>query len=549
MRTAYLDAGYTRGALIQYKPDAEKVPLSSITDVFEAVRKEECPCGFVPIHNKVDKRVPETVKCLFKYAGKVNILGASLYDIKHVLGTLPNHSEINKILSMGTALNQCSEFLQKNYPNAERLERKSTDAAIREIAAKQITDAAAIGAEDSMNDYGLEVKARKIANTEKNKTRFILLGKGDSEPSGKDITSLIVHPRRDRIGLLLEMLGIISKEYSLNLSFIDSDNDERGLLAFYIDVDGHKKDKKVEDCISEISKRLPDTEVHILGSYPLLPFEPPLIKTIGHIGGTGKMGKWFNPFFEKIGLEVLIGSSSGKALSYEECIRRSNAVLVHAPMNDDIALKVVEHIAPMLKPGQLLVDNSGIKSEIVPKMLELTAKGVEVYSIHTMFNENIKSLFGNNIISVWTEKSGEMAQEFEDMLHKYGANITRTTPKIHDSFVPLAQSLEHVVSASKQRLIREVIGHPDKLIPYLTPNSRASQMTDGRIHNGDPVLYQTMLEKNPIAMQILARFPEIFRETMENLAQTLSENSKGLGPEFIKRELEKSKAVEDILKE
>ena len=42
-----------------------------------------------------------------------------------------------------------------------------------------------------------------------------------------------------------------------------------------------------------------------------------------------------------------------------------------------------------------------------------------------------------------------MAQEFEDLLFKHGANITRTTAEDHDRFVTMTQGLEHIDSVAK----------------------------------------------------------------------------------------------------
>ena len=146
----------------------------------------------------------------------------------------------------------------------------------------------------------------KTEDGREDKTRFILIGSGETKPTGKDVTSLVIYPQRDRVKLLFDMIEIISVRYNLNMTDIDRRPDRKGLSIFYIDIEGHKSDENVSACIKDIQSTLSDTEVITLGSYPYQPFNEPLIKSIGIIGGTGEMGLFFVPFFEKLGYRVVV---------------------------------------------------------------------------------------------------------------------------------------------------------------------------------------------------------------------------------------------------
>ncbi|CAD7777149.1 hypothetical protein BLFGPEAP_01615 [Candidatus Methanoperedenaceae archaeon GB50] len=52
---------------------------------------------------------------------------------------------------------------------------------------------------------------------------------------------------------------------------------------------------------------------------------------IGIIGGTGRMGQWFEAFFEKRGYEVLI-SSRRTPLSNKELVQKSDVVIISVPI-------------------------------------------------------------------------------------------------------------------------------------------------------------------------------------------------------------------------
>lgn len=368
------------------------------------------------------------------------------------------------------------------------------------------------------------ITSKKTRDGREDKTRFILAGTGKTRPTGKDVTSLVIYPKRDRVKLLFDMVEIISVRYNLNMTDIDRRPDKKGLSVFYIDIEGHISEKNVAACINDIRATLTDTDVIMLGSYPYQPFNEPLIRSIGIIGGTGEMGSFFVPFFERLGYRVCVAGRK-TAVSHEECAGTCDAVIVNVPI--DYTVGVIGKIAPLMRKGQLLIDNTGIKTKAVKAMLELAPKGVEVLSIHTMFGPGIAGLRDQNIISIPTKRSGPMAQEFEGILFKHGASITRSTPEQHDRFVTMTQGLEHMDSVAKLATILGIAGHPDRLEPFSTPNSRKSAEIWGRIHGQDPHLYATMLRENPYVLETLKSY-------LGNLSNLIGSLEKGRTTAFEK---------------
>ncbi len=386
------------------------------------------------------------------------------------------------------------------------------------------------------------------------KTRFITLGQQPREATGRDVTALALYPRRDRVGILSQVTSIISSTYKLNMNSIHSRPDGKGGFIFFLDIEGHTGDDEVKACISAIRQTLSDTDITVLGSYPYLPFNEPLIKNVGIIGGTGQMGRWLNTFLSAIGYTVLIAGRRTD-LSYEDCVRNSDAVIINLPIEH--TLPMIERIAPLMGKGQLLLDNTGVKSRIISGMLKCTADNVEVLSIHTMFGPGTQKLAGENIITIHTEKSGPMALEFENMLFKYGARITRTSAENHDQLVTLTQGLEHILSISRLNTILSVADGETPLAPYSTPNSRLSAMIDGRIHSGDEHLYATMLKQNDQAIRTLETFNHtvdaIIRELQEGdtatFEQLMTENRRRIGDKFVDKATAKIEAMQAILKD
>jgi len=349
------------------------------------------------------------------------------------------------------------------------------------------------------------------------KTRYILLGRQSPPPCGRDVTSLVIYPKRDRVKLLHDMLSVISVKHNLNMTDIDRRPDQKGLSIFYIDIEGHMADPNVRACIDDLIENFSDTEVITLGSYPYLPFNEPLIKTIGIIGGTGEMGRFFVPFFTRLGYTVLVAGRS-TPLSHAECARQADAVIVNVPIEH--TEEVIRAIGPLMHAGQLLVDNTGVKSRPITAMLASTDPSVEILSIHTMFGASVESLRGQNIISVPTVRSGPMAQEFEDILYKHGAHITRATPEEHDMYVTFTQGLEHMDGVAKLATVFELAGDPANLESFSTPNSRRAVEIYERIHSGDHHLYATMLKENPHILRTLEAY-------LRNLTEMVSDLKRG----------------------
>ena len=99
-----------------------------------------------------------------------------------------------------------------------------------------------------------------------NTTRFVIIGKHQSPPSGNDRTSLMVFAH-NRPGSLFGLLEPLAKR-DISMSNIESRPSRKGVweYVFFIDIDGHRDDDNVHAAIEEIEKA--SAMVTVLGSYP-----------------------------------------------------------------------------------------------------------------------------------------------------------------------------------------------------------------------------------------------------------------------------------------
>jgi prephenate dehydratase/prephenate dehydrogenase len=544
---------YTDEAAKQLFPELPRLAYPSIDAVFEAVASQAVRFGVVPIESLVQGPVTETLDNLFRYAGRVTIGEMLVLPIDHALGGLGRPQEIRRILSKDQALHQCSAFLAQRYPQATLIETASTTAAMELIAQQGWRDAAAIGSATALQQYGLEVLARGIGNPPQNKTKFAVLGRHHHAPTGNDSTSLVIYPHRDRIGLLQDILHLISREGGLNLSSIHSRPDTKGGFRFYIEIEGHVEDAPVARCLAAMERALvsDDVEVRVFGAYPRRMFNEPRLHAIGIIGGTGLMGRWFQPFFEKAGYEVLISGRS-TPLSYQHCIERSDAVIFNVPIGHTVEL--IHKLGPHFHPGQLMVDNTSIKTQPVAAMLAAAPAGVEVLGMHTVFGPTIAELRRQNVVFTTTPRSGELAQEFESIFYKYGATITHTTPEYHDRQMAFHQNLEHFTKVVLAEVLRAQFGAPEVMATYSSPNSRLSLITMGRVLQGDPGLYAEIQTQNlqgaGMIQEYLRIAGDIGRALMagdaSRFAEAMSRSAQAFGAEFLTHAVETSNAIQRV---
>jgi prephenate dehydrogenase len=543
---------YTDEAAKQLFPATTRMAYASIDAVFDAVASHAISVGVVPIESLVQGPVTETLDNLFRYAGRVTIGDMLVLPIDHAIGALGGPADIRRILSKDQALHQCSEYITRQFPRVALVEAPSTTAAMEMIVQQGWRDAAAIGSAAALQQYGLEVLARGIGNPPQNKTKFAVLGERYHEPTGTDATSFVIYPHRDRIGLLEDILHLISRESGLNLSSIHSRPDTKGGFRFYIEVEGHAEDGAVARCLAAMERCLAsdDVEVRVFGAYPRRMFNEPRLHTIGLIGGTGLMGRWFRPFFEKAGYQVLI-SGRTTPLSYQQCIEHSDVVIINVPISYTIEL--IHKLGHLFRPGQLMVDNTSIKTQPVAAMLEVAPEGVEVLGMHTVIGPTISELRRQNVIFTTTPKSGELAQEFEGIFYKYGATITHTTPEYHDRQMAFHQNLEHFTKVVLAEVLRGQFGAPEVMANYSSPNSRLSLITMGRVLKGDPGLYAEIQTQNlqgaGIIQEYLRIAGEVGRVLMQgdasHFAQIMSRCAEVFGSDFLAHAVDTSNAIQE----
>ncbi|VVB78356.1 Prephenate dehydratase [uncultured archaeon] len=271
MKIAYLGpkGTYTGEVARNLFPDKELVSLNSIRSVVIAVEEGKVDYGVVPLENFYNGEVRETFDSLIE-CSKTRIVQESSLEIIHCIGALKGHGDIKNIFSKDQALEQSGKYLLKFYPNSQTIAVSSTSEAASKIREGNILDSAAIASEKSLKEFGLEILDSDICPN--NKTRFAVLGRDSPLATGKDKTFLVIHPPyRDRPGILNNILSFFAG-FGINLESIQSRPDGKNGYYFYVELNGHEQEPKIQKSIDAIRFSL-DPEfkhndtIRILGSF------------------------------------------------------------------------------------------------------------------------------------------------------------------------------------------------------------------------------------------------------------------------------------------
>ena len=265
MRIAYLgpEATFTHQAAIRrFGSSLRYGPQKTITDVFAEVSKNRADYGVVPIENSTEGVVTHTLDMFVD--SDLKIVSQIVLRVQHCLLANARKAQIKKLFAHPQALAQCRAWVQNNLPRVEIIET-SSNARSAELASTE-DDTAAIAGLLAAEKYGLRVVEYDIQDNAANATRFLVLGRQCSPPTGRDRTSLMIS-LVDKVGALHRALAAF-RRHRLNMTKIESRPSKRKAWEyfFFIDCDGHVSDHRVAKAIAELEQQC--SFVKVLGSYP-----------------------------------------------------------------------------------------------------------------------------------------------------------------------------------------------------------------------------------------------------------------------------------------
>lgn len=269
MKLAFLGPRGTFGemAAIGFEPGAELLPCPSHAAVARAVDSGEADAGVVGIENSISGSVAETLDILI-HDTQLQIQRELVLPVEHNLIVRPGTklTDIRVIYSHPQAFGQCQRFLQRELPGAQLEAALSTAEAVA-LMLKRNGDAGAIGTVRAAELHGAEVLAHGIQDLATNATRFLLIGRGTTQPTGRDRTSIAFRFADDRPGSLAGVLNEFARR-GINCSKIESRPTRVafGEYVFLIDFDCHRADPLGAAVLAAIEPLC--SGLKVFGSYP-----------------------------------------------------------------------------------------------------------------------------------------------------------------------------------------------------------------------------------------------------------------------------------------
>jgi chorismate mutase/prephenate dehydratase len=263
---AYLgpEGTFTQAAALKhFGHSVNTVAHAGIDQVFSEVETGACHFGVVPVENSIEGVVNHTLDMLLN-SGLVVCGEVELRIHHHLMSKATDLKDIDRVYSHQQSLAQCRRWLDHHLLQAERHPMSSNAEAAR--AASEDKHAAAVAGESAAEMYGLGILVSHIEDEPDNTTRFLVLGRDATPPSGDDKTSLLFS-MPSKPGSLLKMLACFA-DNNVNLTRIESRPSRRGMwdYVFFVDVEGHINDTAVAAAVKQLEGEA--SLVKLLGSYP-----------------------------------------------------------------------------------------------------------------------------------------------------------------------------------------------------------------------------------------------------------------------------------------
>ncbi|RAP33003.1 prephenate dehydratase [Candidatus Marinamargulisbacteria bacterium SCGC AAA071-K20] len=246
--------------------DVECMGYASIDKLFLALDSKRCSAIIVPVENSVEGSVTTVVDHLIKL-NDTFITAEFVLKIEHNLMVKDESKSITDIISHYQPIAQCRHYLESNYPDVDLNNAESTAKAadfVSDYNGDKVYGV--IGHESLAKRYGFNIMDRNINDSKENVTRFFIISRKPTEPTGNDKSTIVFSTMKDQSGSLANVLNEFQSK-SINLTHISSRPTKTSLgeYLFYIDCEGHFQDEILSEVLKLVEKKT--SYIKCLGSY------------------------------------------------------------------------------------------------------------------------------------------------------------------------------------------------------------------------------------------------------------------------------------------
>jgi len=540
-------------AAVQYAPKARITTYPHTGALISAFSSGEIALAIVPIYNTREGENKEYFRLFDKIRSGYwidNIVLPSYLSLG-VIDPGITREDLRMLVGKGSVFPQCEEYVGDNFPQLSRLIVQDIDQAMEEIRRDGLRDRAVIETEEMLKSRGFHIIEREVAPH--NRTRYAVLGPELAVRTGYDATAFITRPLDDRLGLLVDILGEFSRR-GINILDMRAESDiKTQKLQIYIEAEGHIQDEHIAGAIAHIENRVIGRRgaVRLLGSFPRVDMRTKYIKSFGFIG-TGDMSKWFAGRLENEGYHVLMTGRTTK-LRPEEMIPEVDVVVVCVPIS--ATTKTVRKYGPLIQGGKALILLAGESEHTLDAALEVTDGDVEVMLVHNLWGPQVVTMKDKNAIVVRTARSGRLCSEFEQFLHKHGADIYHDSPVRHDLLMGIGQKLPTAISVALAMTLDEHGITSEDIASHCTLTSLYPILAMARVHSQNPRTYAEILSTGGDSRRIVHDFARNLQRVIGladesligDICRLMDRNREHLTSDFLRDRMLQAKAVDEVL--
>ena len=256
---------YSDEAVAALFPDAEAVGFATFRLTFGALGVGAVDAAVLPVENSTAGVVQEVSDLLWDLPS-LRIVREHVQPVRHCLLGWPG--PVERALSHPQALAQCDAYLHSRQIRSVSFH--DTAGAARAVAERREPGTAAIASKSAAARYGLYVLAEGIQDDSENRTRFVVVERGEparpgSAPEGSKCSLAFVTAHRP--GSLSQALDCFARR-EMNLTRLDSRPmrgrpfEYRFYLDFGINGDAAAAEAALHD-LEDVS-----AEVRLFGTYP-----------------------------------------------------------------------------------------------------------------------------------------------------------------------------------------------------------------------------------------------------------------------------------------
>ena len=270
-------------------------------------------------------------------------------------------------------------------------------------------------------------------------------------------------------------------------------------------------------------------------------------KTIGIIGGKGKMGKYFVNFFEQNGYSVIISDKRTK-LSNIELVKKADVVMISVPIDKTEA--IIQEVAPHIKKSGLLMDLTSLK---VSPIKAMSKTKVSYLGCHPLFGPT--NAIEGQLIILCPGRGQKWFNWWQNLLEKNKVKVKIMPAQKHDKIMAYVQALTHFSDIALADTLRKSKIPIRKMTACQSPVYRLELDMMGRILNQDPNLYANIQIDNPLSASVMQDFIKSCQTLTEIVAKKdnkafihyFKKNTNYLGEFAEKAMIESDRLIEEML--